>query len=576
MANFSEALSSVFTRNPDWTDVLTACDALSASEVTEAAAALAAAIVDTLEACADSRTSDAMITSISSILQKKSIGSELALALVLRLQAATGGAKPAVVSAAGRTLALRAMCAALRGQFGALAAADGFNELVLSLGGLLHSIREANRRPALEKAAHSAACAMVAAVPEAGGRISTSLLSLDTPGEGAVALAGVLLDPRSRARPVKKAKRGPDQQGVPREPAPPVPPPLLTTQRGEWIALYASAVLGAAHPPSAHATRAFVPLLASATDDEWSTRILPASLKAMKRTPDAALAALHTCISALPPAMEMDGASASLLEALTPLILGTSVPRAALAASTVRVIMARCAAAAAVSGASILAATKPSALAGATQRAAFASSLSELATAARVGGRCGVAHASGACKEADQVVDALLPLAAKESTDATRVSLLHAAGLWLPLVSDSKSAVKELAKGLADKNAELRRGYVGAVLAALQNPLPHTEGGSATGVAAEPPPRPVGLPRRRPRRPRRAPGRADPTVCQEATQREQLACRRHWGSCVPARGLRRVPRAREGHRCRQGVELDAQDEGLVHLAARADWRRERA
>ena len=82
---------------------------------------------------------------------------------------------------------------------------------------------------------------------------------------------------------------------------------------------------GAASPPGAHVTAAFAPLLASASADEWSGELLPASLKALKRTPDSAIVGLGALLNALPPRMTLDGAAIHLVTGIEPLLLGTAL-----------------------------------------------------------------------------------------------------------------------------------------------------------------------------------------------------------------------------------------------------------
>ena len=256
-----------------------ACDSLAPSDVAAAVSALTAAVLEALESYAHSRTSDAMISAIASISKRpEGVGPALVSALVPRLLAVAGGAKPTVVSVGGRTLALRAICAALRGNFAASAGTaaapiDGFNELIVAQGALLHAIHDAARRPALERAAHSALRGMLSAVPEAAPRYTRVVLNLEAPGAEAVALAGVLLEAPTR-RAAAAASPSPDP---------------LTEHRSGWVQLYATAVLGASQPPSAHATAAFNRVLCGTSEEEWRTTLLPAATRALKRTPDAAI-----------------------------------------------------------------------------------------------------------------------------------------------------------------------------------------------------------------------------------------------------------------------------------------------
>jgi len=145
-----------------WLEVVPqACSELRPADTPAAALAIAATVAEVLEMYSDGSTSSAMISAVAGIARMEAIGGAFASALVARLLAATSGSKPAVASTTGRTLALCALCAALRGQFSMLAGpadapCDGFSDLVIAQGGLLHAIREAGRRPALERAACAA------------------------------------------------------------------------------------------------------------------------------------------------------------------------------------------------------------------------------------------------------------------------------------------------------------------------------------------------------------------------------------------------------------------------------------
>ena len=162
------------------------------------------------------------------------------------------------MSASAAVLALRASCAALRGNFSAIASnAAGFRSILLAQGSLLHRAREAGAKPALLHAADASLRAVLSGQPDASPKYSAALLSLETPGVEMCALAGALLDPRAAhnkaavPRSVRKSKV--EKRPPPAEPPPPPPP------REKWLTFYASAVLGAASPPSAHVHAGFAP-----------------------------------------------------------------------------------------------------------------------------------------------------------------------------------------------------------------------------------------------------------------------------------------------------------------------------
>ena len=444
-----------------------ACSNLQPADVADAAASLSSTVLQCVEIYSHSRTSDAMIYSVGIVArQGDAMGATFASALTKRILAATAGPKPALSSPMARLLGLRALCAATAGQFATLAGskeapADGFGELVLAQGALLHALREDSRRPALARAAHTAVCGLVRSVPEAAPRYASVLLALESPGAEAVALAGVLLDPRMRR----------DLQA------------MSSSDRAAWLALYSAAVLGAAQPPSAHASGAFKRLLGSATADEWSGSLLPAALRALKRTPDASVPTLAALLDALPRGISLDAAAAQIVDALVPLILGPSAPRAALAVGALGALARRCTSSAVLASAASLASTKGSSISSSGQRAAYASALAELAVAAR---RADAATS----KEAGAVIDSLIALASKETQEAARVSLLASSGRWLPLVATPAPWATAMQKALADKSAELRRAHVHAILAALQPPH-NVEAGSSSAAAVVTPEPPV-------------------------------------------------------------------------------------
>ena len=99
--------------------------------------------------------------------------------------------------------------------------------------------------------------------------------------------------------------------------------------------------VNSSQPPSTHVQQSFAPLLAATSEGEWTAKLLPNTLKALKRTPDATVALLPMLLSSLPAALKLDGSVASLIDALQPLILGPVAPRATLAVSAVAAVRLR-------------------------------------------------------------------------------------------------------------------------------------------------------------------------------------------------------------------------------------------
>lgn len=240
-------------------------------------------------------------------------------------------------------------------------------------------------------------------VKGARSRYAAAVLAIEKPGPPAYAIAGAVLDPRLRHSD-------------------------LPASRDAWLGLYASAVMGSAQPPMVGMQRAFAPVLTTATEAEWSDKLLPAVLKALKRASDAALALVPPLLESLPVTVPIGAAMPSLLEALQPLLLGAAAPRADATVSCVSALSRRCGAPAALGAAAQLATTKLSALSGSQQKATLAAALAELATPL-------LAEGGTSFKEADGVATALLALAAKEAQETARCAILAAVGRWMPLMA---------------------------------------------------------------------------------------------------------------------------------------------
>jgi hypothetical protein len=413
--------------------------ALSTDVPSDAVALLSDTIVSLLEVYDDSRSTHACLQAIGALGRRSDFGPDFVRALVARLLAETSSSVPLTPS--GKLFALRSLCAALRADFEAAtgtaaAPRQGFTALALAKGSLLHDIEADGRRRALVRCARSAFRGVLSCANEAPGRYAAAVLALENPGPPACAIAGAVLDPRLR---------------LAEQPA----------TREAWLGLYASAVIGSAQPPTVGMQWAFAPVLTTATEAEWSKTLLPAALKALKRTPDAVLALMPPLLEALPATVPIGASMPSLLEALQPLLLGAATPRADATVSCLGVLCKRCGSAAALGAAAQLATTKPSAIPGSQQKASFADALAELATPL-------LAENGGTVKEADGVVTALLALAAKETQEGPRATILAAAGRWMPLAAAAASCATAFAKGLGEKDAEVRRAHVGGILAALE------------------------------------------------------------------------------------------------------------
>ena len=397
------------------------------------------ALVDILDVYADSQSCHAALLAVTGLARRADVGAAFVGALVARL------ASTSADSVLGKLFALRLLCRALcGGHFEAIAGSataplDGFGEVIFAQSRLLCACVVDARRKSLRLAA-AAAMRSLFRVEAARLRYAAWLLALEAPGAEACVMAGVLLDPR-----VQSLTAAPD--------------------RSAWLRFYAAGVLGAPQPHSARLTDAFAPVLQTVTSDEWEGILLQPVLKALKRTPDAAATSVTALLDALGSSpVLLDATAPQLNDALQPHLLGSAAPRAQLAAAALGALCRRCSPTAALSAAAQLAKVKPTTLSGSQQRHGFATGLIELSKH--------VPSMGATAQEATLVVDALLPLAIKEAHEGARAALLAATGHWLPVAASSATWVSAFQKGLADKGADLRRAYLGGVLAALQQADP--------------------------------------------------------------------------------------------------------
>ena len=453
------AENSSKTRCRCWREAVPA--ALDAGPAAAAEAAeVAAAVVATLELYSDSPSSLALEAAVGALARRADLGAEFARTLAARVVALSTGPRP--MTPLGQLSALRVLCCALRANFEAAAGAGrDFDELVLAQGRMLHSVLGATRRPALGRAALAALHTLFGAVSEAAARYAAVLLALATPTAESCALAAALLGRRRRAGEALAED----------------------ARRAGWLAHYAAAAFGSSAVRGA--ANGFAPLLGTATQSEWADALLPAALKGLRRTPDAALAPLAALIDSLSAAVCTDAAVPQLVEALTASVAAAAAERAAAAVAVLRALGRRSGTAAAAATASGLVAGCKSAMTGTQQRVSVCSALAALGGAATAAsGAAEAAEAAGITKAAECIVSLLLPLLAKEASEAGRGAIVEAVGVWLPFAASEKQGLPAFQKGLADKNAEARRGFLGGVLAALA--ALNGRAGGETGAAPAP------------------------------------------------------------------------------------------
>lgn len=240
--------------------------------------------------------------------------------------------------------------------------------------------------------------------------------------------------------------------------------------RSQLLGAVCERLLGAKERPGAQLLSSYAPLLAGLSADEFGAKALPALSRALRRTPEPALASLIVLLGA---AASLDAGAAagellSLLlqqlrtkEALRPLALD------ALAALAARLPGAEVQAAAVRGVTSLLDGSAEGKVKAAGERVALWGALAALATAP-AGPRGSGAHA-------DVAADAAAAAAAlykEEPVEEVRLALLGALGAWLPRLrcggAELPAAVAaQLAAGLGEVKEPLRRGHLRALGAAL-------------------------------------------------------------------------------------------------------------
>ena len=397
-------------------------------------------IISVLEVYNDSRSADALLHSISIVARDGDAGSLFSRTLLERLIALASPSNRQPLTEAGMVLALRAMCTTLQSSFdAALRSAHGLSDIVtdamLAQGTLLLSVRRSGRRRAHSRCASTAIKLYLNKVPHARSLYSSALLALESPTPEAIAIAGALLH----------GVCDPDMNG----------------NRQGWLKFYTSSIFVRGTQLDDATIESFTPLLKSVTDNEWVDLILPATLRGLKRTPEATCRALPILVDGLPPVMQLDCACSSLMEVLQPLLFGTSSERAEMTLSALSTICQKCSSTANVEMATKIIAVKTSVLSTSQARAMLAAALCKMApTVLRVG--------KATC-DTSKIIDMMVTLAQKETLDTARQALLKAAGRWMPLTTDTAACISALSKGLSDKNAEVRRAFLGGVLEGLQS-----------------------------------------------------------------------------------------------------------
>lgn len=98
-------------------------------------------------------------------------------------------------------------------------------------------------------------------------------------------------------------------------------PDQLATHKQELLTFYSDTVLGAKAVLPAETLHAYSPLLKTLTQDEFSKLILPAILKFIRRTPEAALSSTQALMSVLQ--LDLSASASDLMDQLLKLVRGS-------------------------------------------------------------------------------------------------------------------------------------------------------------------------------------------------------------------------------------------------------------
>ena len=98
-------------------------------------------------------------------------------------------------------------------------------------------------------------------------------------------------------------------------------PDQLAPYRQDLLAFYCESAIGSKTPVSAEKLAAWSPLVAHITQQEFSSTILPAMLKYVKRTPEAALVSIKAFLSAVQ--LNLSSSAPEMLDQWVKLVRGS-------------------------------------------------------------------------------------------------------------------------------------------------------------------------------------------------------------------------------------------------------------
>ena len=494
MLESEAALRTSAQRCAFWTTQLPAALETAAAEgsldVTAAAAALAAAVMSTVDVYFDKASQAGLLAGLRAIASRADVGEPFARML---LSAAIGGGSAMRRrTPAGAAQLLCACCAVAEAEWAKPAGPLPAPELFPLLGLLLHATRgrgdyDAAWRLGLRAvrrllAAHAASSQLEA-------RAEEWLLAQSTPelAEAACCLAcavapAAVRRERARAAPLLRGKRAKGE-------AAPAAAPFDPAAWAKALASHLTST-GIASPSSAVAAFTLVLRSGLVPLEVVEKYVLPALGKAIKRSAEAGLPCVESLFSALPPGATLSpAAAAALAELLAPMLAArpTAAAAAVSAVASLRLRLTPAGASAAV--AALIAGSGKASQLSPPQRIALSDALGSLATvplavsprstanaaaaeaAAWADGETAKQWATASQAATDAVAALLLPLAARETEDAPRTAMMGAVSRWVGArgVATAEGAVAAIGKGLGDKSAEVRRAHVAAVLGALRS-----------------------------------------------------------------------------------------------------------
>ncbi|DBB12167.1 TPA: hypothetical protein ACH3X3_006274 [Trebouxia sp. C0006] len=240
-------------------------------------------------------------------------------------------------------------------------------------------------------------------------------------------------------------------------------PKQLAPFRQELLAFFCESALGAKLPVSAEKLDAYSPLAGQLSQVEFGSTVLPAILKYVRRTPDAALVSIKALLSATQ--LDLSSSAHDLMDQLLKLVRGSkeSVRQAALdvvKAAAGRIHSTDALTAEVHKVQHILDGTSEGRVKNGTERAALVGVLTAL---------CAAPAVDAAMQQlAEAVTDFLATFYKDEANDDVKSSILVAIGSWLKLTNTLPPSVSTRLAGCLKEKDALKSAALKATLQALQ------------------------------------------------------------------------------------------------------------